>query len=140
MRLINFIIPLFFGLGLLAGSYIYLLIAAALAHFGVPESASIAIGGIVALLTTLFASYFIAKWNIDFTAPPTTKTTVGHFILALANIAALGTTAGPMLYAYFSGNPENSLYMYFALPVIIVNLVLWPLGWKLATSSKSKHT
>ena len=140
MRFINFAIPVFFGLGLLAGIYVYMLITAALTHVGVHEPAAITTGRYVAFLGIIFASYIIVKRNIDFTAPSITKTAVGHFLLAVANIAAFGTTAGPMLYAHFTGNPENSLYMYFALPVIIVNMVLWPLGWKLATSSKSKHT
>jgi len=138
MRFVNFAIPIVFALGLLVASLGYALLGQLLMFLGASESVAVIVAGWTALLGTIVASFIYVKRKVNFDAPSTKKTTIGHLVLALANIAALTTTVGPLLYAHFSGRPDNALYMYFSLPVIFVNLALWPLGWKLATSSNKQ--
>ena len=136
MRTINFALPIIFVLGLLVANIVYPTFAYALIGAGVPKSVAAGISGWATLLGVLVASFVIVKRSVDFSAPSTTKKVIGHVILFIANIAALCSTVGPFIYAYFSGQGQYSLYAYYAIPVILVNFLLWPTGWVLAASRK----
>ena len=139
MRLLNFVLPLFFGIGLLFGIYVYGAAGKLLMLTGISESTSFALGGWIALFIVLGAAFAIAKRKANLNAPSSKKAAIGHVMLAIGNIAAVATTLGPMAVAYLSGRSDYGLYMWFALPVFIVNMVLWPLGWKFAASKENPN-
>lgn len=138
MRFINFVVSLAFAFGLFGGSFAYLLFAQILSSLGLVHSTAATLSGWLAFIGTIAVSFVFVKKTINFNAMPTTKTTAGHVILGLANIAALATTCGPLLYAQLSSRPDNALYLFYSLPVLGVNLVLWPIGWILAIPSKAE--
>ena len=139
MRILNFVIPWAYGIGLLLGLYIYMASAKLLMLVGVSEKISVVLGGWIALFSVLGVSFAIVKRKVRLPTTPSRKSVVGQFMLAAGNIAAVATTVIPLSIGYISGHSELGLYMWFSLPVFMVNLVLWPLGWKFATSDDTKN-
>jgi hypothetical protein len=140
MRILNFILPWAYGIGIILGIYIYMAAAKLLMLVGVSEKISLVLGGWITLFSVLGVSFAIVKRKVRLPTTPPRKSVVGQFMLAVGNIAAVVTTVVPLSIGYISGHPELGLYTWFSLPVFMVNLVLWPLGWKFATSNDTKNT
>jgi len=134
MLFLNFVLPLAFVIGLLLGVYIYMAIAEVLLHAGLQESTAVALGGWAALLIVTGVSILIVTRKVSVFEMSSRKAAIGHCMLAVGNIAAIATTIAPLSIGYLSGHSEYGHFMWFAIPVLLVNFVLWPLGWKFATS------
>ena len=140
MRLLNFVLPLIFGIGLLLGTDVYGGAGKLLTVAGISEPTSLALGGWIALLIVFGSAFAIVKCKVNLRAPLSKKAAIGHAILAIGNVAAVATALGPMAVAYLSGRSDYGLYTWFALPVFIVNMILWPLGWMLAVSKEGPNS
>jgi hypothetical protein len=134
VRTLNLAIPIVFLLGYTMGMVVYLICAESLIAAGIVQRTSEVIGGWLALFVTIAIALFVAHRRIRMIGAPTSKTESGHVLLAFANAAALLTTVVPMAASFIMNNPNIGHYMWFALPVFVVNLVLWPMGWARATS------
>ena len=133
MRTLNLAIPIAFLLGFTIGMVVYLIVAEALVAAGMAQRTAEDIGGWLALVATAAIALFLARRKVRMLGAPTGKTASGHVLLAVANAAALLTTALP-LAASFVGNPNTGHAMWLFLPVLVANLILWPVGWARATS------
>jgi len=47
-------------------------------------------------------------------------------MLADGNIAAIATTIASFSVSYLWGHTDYGLYMWFAIPVLLVDFILWP--------------
>jgi hypothetical protein len=135
VRALNFVLPLAYGIGLILGICVYGAVAKLFMFAGVSESVAITLGGWVALFSVLGVAFVIVKRNIRLPTASSRKSLLGHFMLAVGNVAAVATTVVPLAIGYVTGHSDYGLYMWFALPVLVVNLLLWPVGWKFATSA-----
>lgn len=136
MLFLNFVLPLAFSIGLLLGIYIYMVIAELLILAGFQEAIAVPLGGWAALLLVVGVSIATVKRKVKAFEVSSQKAVIGHCMLAVGNIAAIATTIVPLSVSYLSGHTDYGLYMWFAIPVFFVDFILWPLGWKLATSGK----
>lgn len=134
MRTLNLAIPIAFLFGYTIGLVVYLICAQTFIEAGMVQRTAENIGGWLALLTTIAIALFVAHRRVRMLGHPTSKTEGGHLLLAFANAAALLTTVVPMAASFVMNDPSVGNYMWFAVPVIFVNLFLWPIGWKRATS------
>jgi len=137
MLFLNFVLPLVFSIGLLLGGYIYMAIAELLLFAGFQETIAVPLGGCAALLLVIGISIATVKHQVKEFEMSSRRSVIGHGMLAVGNIAAFATTVLPLSVGYLSGHTEYGHYMWFALPVLFVNFILWPLGWMLATSGRS---
>ena len=134
MLFLNFVLPLVFSIGLWLGIYVYMGIAELLIFAGFQEAIAVPLGGWAALLLVVGVSITTVKRKVKALEASSRKAVIGHWMLAVGNIAAIATTIVPLSVSYLSGHTDYGLYMWFAIPVFFVNFILWPLGWKLATS------
>lgn len=131
MLFLNFVLPLAFGIGLLLGPTLYIAITPFLVFAGIQQSVAIPLGGGAAAILVFGISIATVRRKVQVFEMASRASKVGHFMMAVGNIAAVFTIVLPPLFGYLSGHVEYGHYMWFALPVLLVNLVLWPLGWKL---------
>jgi hypothetical protein len=134
VRTLNLAVPIAFLLGFTFGMFVYLICAQILVSAGLVQRTAEDIGGWLALLVTAALALFLARRQVRTLGPPTGKTASGHMILFFANAAAILTTVVPIAASSIQNDPDIGHYMWFALPVFAVNLVLWPIGWARATS------
>ena len=61
----------------------------------------------------------------------------GHVVLAIINILAVVSFAGPMLLARMSGNSNLAMLAWLAVPVYGLGFLAWPIGLFMVWSSGS---
>ena len=62
---------------------------------------------------------------------------VGHWLIGVMHIIALVSVVTPFLIAKISNNPENGLYLWFAIPVIGIGFFVWASGLFMVWSSRA---
>lgn len=134
MRTLNLAVPIAFLLGFTFGMVVYLICAETLVAAGMVQRRAEDIGGWVALLLTAAFALFLAHRKIRTLGAPTGKTESGHVLVFFANAAAILTTVVPLAASLIQNDSNIGHYMWFALPVFALNLILWPIGWARATS------
>ena len=134
MRTLNLAIPITFLLGYTVGLAVYGICAEALLASGMTQDTAESIGGCLALFVTITAALIVAHRKAQIIGAPTPENRSGHMLIAIANTAALLTTAGPIAASLVMNDLNIRHYMWLAVPVLFLNLFLWPIGWARATS------
>ena len=62
---------------------------------------------------------------------------IGHWLIGAMNIIALVAVITPFIIAKISNNPENALYLWFAIPVIGIGFFVWASGLFMVWSSRA---
>ena len=62
---------------------------------------------------------------------------IGHWLIGAMHIVALVAVITPLILAKLSHNPENVLYLWFAMPVIVVGFFVWASGLFMVWSSRA---
>lgn len=134
--ILNLAIPIAFAIGLLFSFFIYAPIAKLFMLAGASEAFSQVLSGWLTLALVLGVAIAIVRFKARSFAIPTRKFILGHSVLAVGNLTAIAVTVFPLVIGHITGNTEYGLYMWYSLPVLFANLLIWPLGWGLATSQE----
>lgn len=130
---LNIALPAIYVFALLA-AYGYFAIAQFLMSQGLSRAASVMLGGVVAVVVPPVAGVLFVKCNVEQVMPRSQRQKVGHRLLLVGNAAALATTVLPVAVGYLTGHAEYGMFVWYSILVFGLNLILWPLGWSLATS------
>jgi hypothetical protein len=108
-----------------------------LVSLGLSKAASEVVGLVIAVIIPPVAGVLFARSNAKEMMPGSRRQRLGHLLLLIGNALAISTTVVPAAVGFLTGNAKYGMYVYWFMPVMMVNLILWPLGWSFATKAKN---